>query len=485
MMRDPMRDRRYALYVLVLLSLINFLNYADRQIMFALYPHVQDELGFSDLQLGMLGAAFLLVHSLSSLPGGWLADHWFKRKVIAVGVALWSVATLLGAVARGFADLFFYRSLVGVGEALYHPAANAMLSDHFPRSERGRAMGVFSVGMVLGGGGGIILGTAIGDYFGWRYAFLVAGLPGFLLALLAWRLREGRPSAAAPLPAPEMDAVTAPNDSPPAPHAWSRLWRTPTVLLNLAGGICVTFCIGGIIAWTASFLDRYFVQPQAGAAHVVVAGASAAAPAPFGMAAAAAITASAAARTLSVMRDTAVPRAARQDGELARVSASFGIVALSAGVLGSFFGGWLADRLMRRRRSGRLLVSAGGFLLGVPFVLGGLYATTVTQFLVCLFPGMFFFSCYMGPSIAILHDVTPYRFRGSVAAGYIFMVHLLGDAISPPIIGLLSQISELRHALLLPIAMAILGSVFFLLATRTVERDMLAAEREGAADTVD
>lgn len=482
-----MTDRRYAWYVLFLLSLINFLNYADRQVMFALYPYVQDELGFSDVQLGMLGAAFLLVHSLFSVPGGWLADHWYKRKVIAIGVALWSLATVLGAIARGFIDLFVYRSLVGIGEALYHPAANAMISDYFPTSERGRAMGIFSVGMVLGGGGGMIAATVIADFFGWRYAFLAAGVPGFVLAALAWRLHESRfsvPGATAvPTEEEHLKRRAEARARAPKERAWKRMFSTPTLVLNFAGGICVTFCIGGIIAWTVSFLDRYFVQTSGGSpqsAYVATAGlATPALPAPV-FAAYAAVTA--AARTLPIVRETGVPRVHRNDGELAKVSASFGIVALTAGVLGSFVGGAIADRLMRRRRSGRLLVSAFGFILGIPFVVGGLFATSVLQFLLCLFPGMFLFSCYMGPSIAILHDVVPYRFRGTAAAWYIFMVHLLGDAISPPIIGWLSQLSELRYALLLPVGMAALGSIFFLLATRTVGRDMERAEREGAAE---
>src|SRR5262245_60369056 len=127
---------RYAWYVLLLLSLINFMNYADRQILFALYPYLQDDLALNDFQLGLLGAAFLLVHSVASVPFGVLSDRWYKRKVVALGVGLWSVATALGALARGFYDLFVYRALVGVGEAAYHPAGNAMLSDFFPPERR-------------------------------------------------------------------------------------------------------------------------------------------------------------------------------------------------------------------------------------------------------------------------------------------------------------------------------------------------------------
>lgn len=492
---EPSSSRRYAWYVLGVLSVINLMNYVDRQIMFSLYPYVQDELAFSDFQLGLLGAAFLIVHSMFSIPGGLLADKWYKRKVISIGVALWSVATVLGGIARSFWDLFTYRALVGVGEAAYHPAANAMISDYFPPAQRGRAMGVFSVGMVIGGGGGMILGTAIADYLGWRYAFLAAGIPGFLLAILAWRLRERRPVPAVPPgpTAPEVNARSgngpeAPESAPatPAkrqrPRSWRRLWSTRTVRYNFAGGICVTFAIGGFIAWTVSFLDRYYVHQPERSVPAVAAPLLASVPPPLAAPALAPVVSVLDGVSLAAeaVHEVAIPRSERATGELAKLSASFGIVALLAGILGAMAGGWLADRLMRRRRSGRLLVSAAGFILGSPFIVGGIFAESAQVFLVCIFFAMFLYTWYMGPSIAILHDVVPYRYRATIAAWYIFAVHLLGDAVSPPVIGWLSQQSELRYALLLPVGVSLVGSLFFLLATRTVARDMEAAAAEGS-----
>lgn len=499
-----MPERRYAWYVLIILSLINFMNYLDRQVMFALYPYVQDDLQLTDFQLGLLAPAFLVVHSIFSVPGGLLADRWFKRKVIAIGVSLWSFATLLSAIARGFGDMFVYRALVGVGEAAYGPAANAMISDSFPLSERARAMGIFSVGMVVGGGAGMVAGTIIGDYFGWRYAFFVAGVPGFLLAALAWRLREVR----VPLPvrAPSRTADVAPPSAPAAAdgalettqpsnagndHAlpkgseWKRLLRTKTVRYTFAGGICITFCIGGLIAWVVSFLDRYYVTKGMGGYKASIAASATAGTltpvAPFSSAAL--DTAQAVAITAGSIRNALIPRSVRAKGKLAGLGVSFGIVALLAGLLGTLAGGYLGDRLMRWRRSGRLLVCAVGFLLGCPFITAGLFAENPHVFLACLFAGIFFFVWYTGPIIAILHDVVAYRYRATIAAAYIFAIHLLGDGISPPIVGWISQQSELRYALLLPVGMAVLGSIFLLMATRSVRHDMEEAARQGAADT--
>jgi MFS family permease len=478
-----MSERRYSLYVLAVLSLINFMNYLDRQIMFALYPYLQDDLELSDFQLGLLAPAFLIVHSIFSIPGGVLADRWFKRKVIAIGVGLWSLATLLGAVARGFFDMFVYRALVGVGEAAYGPAANAMISDYFPLAQRARAMGIFSVGMVIGGGAGMIAGTIIGDYFGWRYAFLVAGLPGFFLAAMAWCLREqrgGSRSSGAPA------GPRAHGHAPPRGSEWRQLLRTRTVRYTFAGGICITFCIGGLIAWMVTFLDRYYVsQGTGGYNRLPAVSAMAAAPVAAAPALAPALAAvEAIAVTADTVRLSNIPRSERRKGQLAGLGISFGVVALLGGILGTVTGGYLADRMMRRRRSGRLLVSAAGFLLGTPFCLFGLFASSATVFLVCLFFAIYFFVWYTGPIIAILHDVVAYRFRATIAAAYIFAIHLLGDAISPPIVGWISQRSELRYALLLPVGVAIVGALCLLNATRTVGKDMDRAEQEGAADTI-
>lgn len=499
-------ERRYAWYVLIVLSLINFMNYLDRQVMFALYPYVQDDLQLTDFQLGLLAPAFLIVHSIFSVPGGMLADRWFKRKVIAIGVSLWSFATLLSAIARGFADMFLYRALVGIGEAAYGPAANAMISDYFPLSERSRAMGLFSVGMVVGGGAGMVAGTIIGDYFGWRYAFLVAGLPGFFLAAMAWRLREVRaivetararvdlahsspPAPAADAPAEAAPAQPAPSAAEhghalPKGTAWLKLLRRPTVRYTFAGGICFTFAIGGLIAWVVTFLDRYYVTQGAGGykASIVASAAGATTGAMLPFASPLLDAAQSAVVTATSVRNALIPRSVRAKGKLAGLGVSFGIVALLAGLLGTLAGGYLGDRWMRKRRSGRLLVCAVGFLIGSPFIAGGLFAGSAAVFLACLFVGIFFYVWYTGPIIAILHDVVPYRYRATIAAAYIFGIHLLGDGISPPIVGLLSQVSELRVALLLPVGMAIIGALFLLLATRSVGRDMDIAAQEGAGE---
>src|SRR2546427_803158 len=141
----------YAAYALGLLTLINLLNYTDRNVIFALFEHVKRELALSDQQLGWLGSAYVVVLSLAALPLGVIGDLRSRRAVIAFGVGLWSAFTALGAAVHRFWQLLVCRSLVGVGEAGYGPAAQALIAEFYQGRRRAFAIGVYSVGMAFGG----------------------------------------------------------------------------------------------------------------------------------------------------------------------------------------------------------------------------------------------------------------------------------------------------------------------------------------------
>ena len=144
----------------------------------------------TDLQLGWVGSAYIVVLSIMALPLGVLGDLKSRRGVIAVGVGLWSAATALGGLVQRFWQLFACRAMVGVGEAGYGPASQALLAEYYKGRQRAFAIGVYSVGMAIGGVLGIWLGGVLSDRYGWRWAFLFMGAPGLLLAALASRLRE-------------------------------------------------------------------------------------------------------------------------------------------------------------------------------------------------------------------------------------------------------------------------------------------------------
>src|SRR2546422_5588833 len=169
---------RSAVYALGLLTLINLLNYTDRNVVFALFEPIKRSLVLSDQQLGWLGSAYVIVLSLAALPLGVVGDLKSRRAVIAFGVGLWSLFTALGATVHRFWQLLFCRSMVGVGEAGYGPAAQALIAEFFKGRQRAFAIGVYSVGMTFGGVLGIWLGGVLAEYFhSWRPVFVVVGIP--------------------------------------------------------------------------------------------------------------------------------------------------------------------------------------------------------------------------------------------------------------------------------------------------------------------
>src|SRR5467141_2619621 len=167
---------------------INFLNYMDRWV--AAAPLVQKEFHLSDALIGLLGSAFLIVYAVAALPFGYWADRGVRRTVIGVGVAIWSVATLFTGFARNFTQLFLSRAVLGIGEASYYPAGTSLLSDYFPKEQRGRTMSIWGAGSAFGIAVGFAGGGYIAEKFGWRSAFFFAAVPGILFALLAFGLRE-------------------------------------------------------------------------------------------------------------------------------------------------------------------------------------------------------------------------------------------------------------------------------------------------------
>src|ERR1700716_139899 len=169
---------------------INLLNYMDRWVASAAGPLIQNELQINDALFGLLGTAFLLVYAVAAIPFGYWGDRGARRVVIGVGVAIWSIATLFTGFARNYLQLFLSRAVVGIGEASYYPAGTSLLSDYFPKHQRGRAMSIWGAGSTFGIAVGFAGGGFIAEKFGWRSAFFFAAIPGILFALLAFGLRE-------------------------------------------------------------------------------------------------------------------------------------------------------------------------------------------------------------------------------------------------------------------------------------------------------
>jgi len=488
-------------YALGLLTFINLLNYADRNVVFALFEPIKRDLQLSDQQLGWVGSAYIIVLSVAALPLGVIGDLRSRRGVITFGVALWSAATALSGLARNFWHLFVCRAFVGVGEAGYGPTSQAIVAEYFKGARRALAMGVYSAGMAIGGIMGIWLGGELYRALGsWRLTFAVVGAPGLLLAVLASQLRE--PDRRAPESLQGWIARAA---------RWSRAGlrnaarvAMPLAVLTGAGAIIsgtlalargapadVDAAVFGVFValgavWTVVRLLPFAVERTVAAGEV-----AASAVEEFGQAAGLVLRTptliwmflGGALVTFAVNGLIAwAPSFMQRVHGLAvdEVGRRFGVVALAGGVLGALAGGRLADWLMARWRGGRVLVSGLGFLLGAPVCTALILVGDLRVFTPLLFLTYFLYTLYNGPIATVLIDVVPAAVRSSVLGAFVLFSHLAGDAIAPPLVGYISDAvgaradpqTAIRTAMFTLPAAGLLGGLLILVALRTVGRDM-------------
>ena len=381
---------RYSLYVLGVMVGINFLNYVDRWVAAAVAPLVKAEFHLSDFQLGLLGSAFTLVYALGALPFGFWADRGLRKRVIGVGVTIWSLATFLTGFTRNYFQLFLTRAFLGIGEASYYPAGTALLGDWFPQRVRSRAMSVWSGGSVLGIAVGFAAGGLIAQRYGWRTAFFLAGVPGLVLAALAVSMREplrGQAEATGPKVSHAEDATL---------KSFLNLMRIPSLRWIILAQTVLFFVLAANAFFLPTVLTRSF-HVSLGTAGVV----------------------------------------------------SGGVIVLG-GLVGSLAGGWLADWRRRRSRSSDLEVAIAGFLVGAVTVFFAIQAPTLKLFVPGFFVSVIALYLYSGPFTAITQNVVIPSLRASAVTMSLLIAHLFGDSWATVAVGVLSDwVGDLRLALLI------------------------------------
>ena len=225
--------------LLAVLALINFVNFADRQVLNPLVPLLRQHFNVTDTQLGSLQWVLLVILALASIPSGYLADRFNEPKIIATGVLFWSAAAIASGLAPTFAFLFVARGLVGIGEAAYAPAAQSLISDSFARDNRALAQSIFASGMILGGVSGLALGGVMGERHGWQHAFIIVGVLGILPGLTAFKLKE-------PQRRPRSEVVPV-----------FKLLRVPAFVAMIVAGICITFSSVSFVTWGIDYATNY------------------------------------------------------------------------------------------------------------------------------------------------------------------------------------------------------------------------------------
>jgi MFS transporter, Spinster family, sphingosine-1-phosphate transporter len=394
---------------LAVLTGLNGFNYLDRFITAPILPLIIADLALSDAQAGSLQTVFILVYSIVCPVSGWLGDRRKRLHVAAAGVALWSLATFASGLAATFAWLALARALVGIGEASYTVITPSLLSDHYPAARRARALSIFYGAMPVGIALGYVLGGQIASRFGWRPAFFVAGGPGFVLAVCLLFLRE-----------PVRGRLDA------QPEARSTSWRQmlaalrqrPSFFFNVAAQTIITFTMGGLGAW----MPTYFVRE----------------------------------RGLSV----------------AAAGTIFGGLLLAAGFLGTILGGQLGDRLSRRFPAAHFSFSAWALIASAPFTGLSILSPQPSLFWPAMFATMLLAFLNTGPLNAALANVLPPDLRSRGFGLHTTTIHLLGDALSPFLIGLFSDRIGLRSPVLFTGLLLPLAGLVLLLGRRCLATDL-------------
>lgn len=391
---------RYAAYVFWIMFSINLLNYLDRYVFAGASNIVGKELGLGIDQVGFLATAFIFVYAVGTLPLGIWADRSSRKNIVALCVAIWSLATAFTALANSFVTLFISRMVLGIGEAGYYPAGTALLSDYFSRSKRAQVMSRWTAGSLIGLmigyiAGGVIAGLGYGK---WRLAFLFTGIPGLLLAFLSYRLREPRRNQADE-DAIELDPHSTVHEAEVRDSA-----HTATVPKNVVKQFRALLRIRTLVVLIVMQVFAYF---SLGAAVVYL---------PIYL----------------QQKDTY---------DLSSGSASIlaGGVVVIAGILGVLIGGYMADILNRRHPGARVLISGIGFLLCAPAFALAVTIHNEVIFIVCFFITALLINVYNGPSTAATQDVVPSALRASAVALSLLTAHLLGDAFSPSLVGVLAS----------------------------------------------
>jgi len=389
---------------LILLLAINLFNYIDRYVLASVLPTLKHQFLAGDPnqngKAGLWTTAFLVSYMCTAPIFGWLADRFSRWILIGISVAIWSLASGWSGLATSFAVLLCTRLFVGIGEAGYGPAAPTIIADLYPVKTRGRVLAWFYVAIPVGSALGYAFGGKIADLLGWRWAFYLVVPPGLLLAACCFFMREPRATSVAATPPPLRD--------------YGALFRIRSYVLNTAAMTVMTFAIGGFSAWMPDyiFLDRRSEFPAS-------------------------------------------------PNLLGNIDLTFGAITAAAGLLATLFGGWAGDKLRERFASSYFLVSGMGMLLCVPATIAVIYVRFPMAWLM-IFIAVFFLFFNTGPSNTALANVTPPTVRASAFALNIFIIHLLGDATSPPLIGVVRDRWNMNVALWgVALLMIVAGSLWF------------------------
>lgn len=415
-------------WVLVMAILVGGISYMDRQILTMLVEPIRHEFGLSDRQLGLLtGLAFSVTYTLSAIPLARLADRWSRRGVVSLAVAAWSAMTMVCGVAGNFWQLFLGRVGVGLGEAGGSAPMQALLADYFPRRQRGTALSIYLLGAPVGMGLGLAFaGWALVEY-GWRWTFILAGIPGLIVApLLIATVKEVRAGSA--------DGIRHDAKQPALGKTIATLWRIRSLPLMMLGATLMALIGMGLQAFVPAFLERtHGLSPT-------------------------------------------------------EIGVKLGGALATGSLLGHLAGGPLADFLGRRDLRWHLWTPIVTGALAVGLVLLALNGPADAAFPLFAIQ-VFLTGLFAAPMIYIATTLAPVWARATSAACAMFALNLVGLGLGPVLVGELSDLlrpefgeESLRIALMLALFAYIPAAICFWLASRSYRADHMAALAEQDAN---
>ena len=389
-------------WTLFILTGLNLFNYLDRNVVPAVLTDIKRQFHLEDGELGRINTIFMIGYFVTAPVFGFLGDRVSRKWLIAAGIFVWSLGTVLTGYAGTFAALLAFRVLVGVGEASYATISPSLISDTFPSARRNNALTIFYVAIPVGAALGYIVGGQVAAHWGWQRAFILAGLPGLLFALVLLPFRE---------PEREQSEAGAAQEKP-KPADVLKLFRLGNFNLVVWGYTAYTFALGAFAVWGPSFLERVHGVPRESAATF------------------------------------------------------FGAVLVVTGLVGTMAGGFAATAWQRRNPAGYALVLGLSTLLCVPAAALAFLATGKVASMIFLAAAMLLIFLCTGPVNTLILESVPANLRASAMALSIFAIHLFGDMWSSEIVGHLSdKWGSLRPAvMILPGALLVAALLWLALA---------------------
>ena len=415
-------DERYAWYVVGVLVFAYVFSYIDRTILTLLVEPIRDSLEISDTQISLLhGLAFAIFYTLLGIPIGWLADRGNRVKIASAGVFLWSIATAFCGLANSFASMFVARVAVGVGEAALSPCAYSMLADYFRPAKLARALSAYNAGLFIGSGLAIVIGSVvieitpaldlpiIGYLEPWQVTFLYVGLPGVLVAVWLFSVRE--PARLGSSPQDETGKGLAEHVAQGLKYM---LRRPGAYFFHIAGFSFYAFIWTGTSFWIPTYFIRTF------------------------------------------------------DWTIGDLGTSYGLIVVIFGILGVTSGGILAGRLREKGYlDAEIRTGIFGVCMTLPFGILSPLSPNPTLALIG-FAGLTFFTSFpWGAATAALQIITPNRLRAMISAIFLCIINIAGIGIAPTAFALITDAvfgydGAVKYALSIGVGIAAPLSGYFL-----------------------